>query len=312
MNMTDLGNIFCCSLQDIMKGSRAQELHGACKEYGYFYIENLTPNALPLEEVFCEAQRFFELPTVDKIQHKSLPSNQFLGYRGIGTEKSMMTGAPELCEQYKFGYLHDKKTNTSVLADSFLAAYKTIFTQYTRRYFQVMEQVATQILNIMAHNFNLGDDYFLPYCNQPMHQLGLNYYPIGNPEEQSEQNYAMSAHKDLCLLTIIAQSAPGLMAQDLQGHWRPIVHKPNTLIVMLGDYLQRWTNHYYLAPIHRVVESAQYARTSVIYKHRPNYDTVIPLIPGINFANTHHEAKEAFHTGKAYEEKITRIMGVVD
>lgn len=307
----DISDVFCCSVKDIYRLGVSPALHRSCREYGYFFITDVDTPELALEGVFSEAAQFFNLSIDDKLKNISLPSNQYLGYRGIGTEKSVMTGAPELCEQYKFGYFHDNERRSSLRLD-FLTAYEAIFKQHTQSHFHTMEQIANQVLMIIADNFNLGREYFVPYCNQPTHQMGLNYYPIGNLEERNDQHYAMSAHKDLCLLTIIAQNESGLVSQDIQGTWKPIAHVPNTLIVMLGDYLERWTNHYYLAPVHRVIESAQDARTSIIYKHRPNYETVIPVIPGINIEKTHADTQVEFHTGKAYEEKINRIMSTTD
>ncbi len=283
-------------------------MHYSCRKYGYFFIEDFDTQALNFENVFSEAIRFFNLPKNKKLINIALPSNQYLGYRGIGTEKSVMTGCLELCEQYKFGYLYDKESKSSTLLLNYLFSYESVFKKYTQLYFSVMEQIATKLLTIIGNNFGLGRNYFQSYCNQPTHQLGLNYYPAEKLDKQTCQNYAMSAHKDLCLLAIIAQNKEGLMVQNLQGGWKLIPYMPSTLLVLLGDYLERWTNNYYMAPVHRVLESTEDARISLIYKHRPNFETVIPLIPGINPEKSAKDARSEFHTGKAYENKINSIM----
>lgn len=297
---------FCCSVNDLHLMTSCKELHQSCKEYGYFFITCTDAEVFNLDSVFAEGAQFFSLPESEKLKNTASSANQFLGYRRLGTEKSVLTGDPELCEQYKFGYFYEKKTNSSNLLCDYLSTYESIFKKYTKSYFNSMEQLATKLLMIIAENFSLGKEHFKTYCDQPMHQLGINYYPTGNANEQSTQNYAMSAHKDLCLLTIIAQNQGGLMVKNLQDEWSLIPNRPNTLLVLLGDYLERWTNGYYLAPVHRVLESSKNARISVIYKHRPNYETIIPLIPGINPERKDVDA--AFHTGKAYEEKINYIM----
>lgn len=286
----------------------SDKIHQSCRDFGYFFIKDIEKTAINLPGVFTEANDFFRLPANEKSIYPALHANQYLGYRGIGTEKSVMTGYPELCEQYKFGYFHDKKLNASTLDFTYLSSYASIFKAHVKTYFHSMEEIANKVLTTIANNFGLGQDYFLPYCQHPTHQMGLNYYPVGRVNDENSQQYAMSAHKDLCLLTIIAQKKSGLMAQDRYGNWRLIPSIPNTLVVMLGDYLERWTNHYYLAPLHRVLESSDEARISIIYKHRPNYETVIPVIPGINHEKEHDTASIGFHTGKAYEEKINRIM----
>lgn len=300
--------MFFCNLNQLSQLTSCKELHNSCKKYGYFFIQGFDTEYFNLQDIFSEATNFFTLPTNEKQRNTAQSFNQYLGYRGIGTEKSVMTGYPELCEQYKFGYFYDKENNSSSFALNYLLSYENIFKKYSKLYFDVMEQLAAKILKVIANNFNLGEEYFQQFCNQPMHQLGLNYYPTSTLNEDT--NHAMSAHKDLCLFAIIAQNKEGLMVQDLCGEWKLIPYMPNTLLVLLGDYLERWTNGYYLAPVHQVLESSEVARMSLIYKHRPNYETVIPIIPGINPERNRDDVSAIFHTGKAYENKINNIMSI--
>ena len=117
----------------------------------------------------------------------------------------------------------------------------------------------------------------------------------------------MSAHKDLCLVTIIAQDKPGLMLKDVCGEWKVVPYIPNTLIIMLGEFIEVWTDGYYLAPLHLVLKSTTERRLSVIYKLRPNYDAKIPVIEGIN-PRSKNSSRTVIHTGKAYDDKLKNIM----
>lgn len=300
VNMSD---VFYCSRKGLSVAAKCHELHQACRKQGFFLIKE----DLNVKEVFSEAALFFNLSEEKKSKYTATHSNQYLGYRRIGTETSVLTGRPEQCAQFKVGYFHDKKNHTTFLVQDYLRSYETIFKQHTLSYFNAMEEMASHILRAIANNFHLGQEYFQTYCHQPMHQMGLNYYPADNNHDLNCQEYAMSAHKDLCLITMIAQSKPGLMVEDREGNWGLIPYVPNTVLVMMGDYIQRWTHDYYLAPMHRVLQSSEDARISIIYKHRPDYETVIPVIKGINPEKI-NDTNVGYHTGKAYENKINRIM----
>jgi isopenicillin N synthase-like dioxygenase len=51
------------------------------------------------------------------------------------------------------------------------------------------------------------------------------------------------------------------------------------IIVNLGDLLQRWTNDYLTATVHRVVNYEGRERYSVPFFFEPNFETVVECLP---------------------------------
>lgn len=294
---------FSCFIDELSCMQRSQHMHQACQAYGFFYIRGVPT----YNNLFDEARDYFSLPLKDKVKFISTRANQHLGYRAAGSEKSVLTQVYEQCEQFKFGYFHDTDKKTSRLLLDGYSLYPNTFRGATLGFFHHMQTLATQILSVIGNNLSLGPNYFEQFCHEPCHQLGLNYYPLSKHEHQTSQNYAMSAHRDLCLITIIAQTKAGISICDREDKWHTIPQQSDTLLVLVGDYLERWTNDLYLAPTHQVHASSDTARMSVIYKHRPSYDTTIPAITGIN-PNRQDYPHTGFHTGKAYERKINNIM----
>ncbi|KTD63568.1 oxidoreductase, 2OG-Fe(II) oxygenase family [Legionella santicrucis] len=280
----------------------------ACKTYGAFFLsgfESIVP--FDLQGLFSETEHFFNLDVSIKKRYIASADNRYLGYRGIGSEFSELAHRQhEPCEQYKVGYLNDLKNKTSTLGVEAIQAHSSIFKKYLQAGFYSLEYIGAYVLSIIARNLNLGEHYFADYCNHPNHQLGLNCYPHSSNPGDADQ-YGMSAHKDLCLMTIIAQDKPGLMLKDVCGEWKIVPYIPNTLFIMFGEFLEIWTDGYYPAPLHQVLKSTTERRLSVVYKLRPNYDAIIPVIKGIN-PHFNTNLRTAIHTGKAYDDKLKNIM----
>jgi isopenicillin N synthase-like dioxygenase len=92
------------------------------------------------------------------------------------------------------------------------------------------------------------------------------------------------AHEDINLMTLlVGASAAGLEVQSRKGEWVPFTAAEDTIVVNIGDMLQRLTNHVYPSTTHRVVnppgEAAREPRYSVPYFLHPNPDFVIDVLP---------------------------------
>ncbi|MGM3151236.1 2OG-Fe(II) oxygenase family protein, partial [Escherichia coli] len=75
----------------------------------------------------------------------------------------------------------------------------------------------------------------------------------------------------------------GLEVQSHDGQWVPFTSDADTIVVNIGDLLQRLTNHVYPSTIHRVVnppgELARQPRYSVPFFLHPNPDFLIDVLP---------------------------------
>lgn len=294
-------------ISKIKEQEEFKKIDEACRAYGAFFISGFDSLArLDVAGLFTESSCFFDLDVATKSKYPASADNHFLGYRGIGSEFSELTHRQhEPCEQYKVGYLNDAQNNRSRIEEKSMQTHSSIFPTHLQSCFHSFEHIGSYFLSAIASNLNLGKDYFKNYCTEPNHQLGLNCYPIHAQDDAMQ--YGMSAHKDLCLLTIIAQDQPGLMLHDACSQWKVIPHIPGTLLIMLGEFIEYWTDKYYQAPLHQVLKSTTKRRLSIIYKMRPNYNAEIPVIEGIN-PSLKSTTRTVIHTGKAYDEKLKNIM----
>lgn len=64
--------------------------------------------------------------------------------------------------------------------------------------------------------------------------------------------YGCGAHSDYGVLTLLAtDGTPGLQIQGRNG-WVDVTALPGTIVVNLGDMLERWTNGMFKSTVHRV------------------------------------------------------------
>ena len=85
------------------------------------------------------------------------------------------------------------------------------------------------------------------------------------------------AHEDINFITLlVGASAAGLEVKSRKGEWVPFTAEADTIVVNIGDMLQRLTNHVYPSTTHRVVnppgELARKPRYSVPFFLHPNPD----------------------------------------
>lgn len=85
----------------------AEAIGGVCRREGYFFVHNHGVPAGLVKEVYEEMRRFYQLPVAEKNRYDATEESQFLGYRGLGRERSRTHSGTEACEQYRIGNITD-------------------------------------------------------------------------------------------------------------------------------------------------------------------------------------------------------------
>lgn len=279
----------------------ASEVGEACRRCGYFFLNHHGVSADLIAATFDETRRFYSLSIDQKRRFNCSAESQFLGYRGLGAEKSLMHTGGEACEQYRIGNIVETPE-----ARSLAKFCHEPFSQGTIL-FERLVQVGRRLMSSCAIALGLSPTFFDSFMEAPMHRLGLNLFAAGAGQALGNSvSYAMTSHVDHAVLTILIQDEPGLEVLDVDGRWINVPLIPGAMLVFLCDYMERWTNGAYRAIPHRVREVSR-NRMSLQYKHRPSYATVVaPLRP---FVDEDHPARyEAFDTGDQYTELLQSLL----
>lgn len=105
----------------------------------------------------------------------------------------------------------------------------------------------------------------------------LHYPPLDTAPEPGAVRAA--AHGDINLVTVLlAGSAPGLEAQDTDGHWHAVPCDPGMIAINCGDMLEMASGGYFPSTIHRVVnpeKTESGARFSMPMFLHPRPDVVL-------------------------------------
>jgi isopenicillin N synthase-like dioxygenase len=136
-------------------------------------------------------------------------------------------------------------------------------------YFETMNELQLQLLQLIAIGLGMEDvDFFVDRCNEQHCNLRLLHYPqeeisipfVSNVTTStiSNSNHVIirgARHTDFGILTLLVQdSTGGLRVETRSGEWMLVDPVVNTIIVQVGDMLQRWTGDVLRAAPHQVIQ----------------------------------------------------------
>jgi len=138
------------------------------------------------------------------------------------------------------------------------------------------------VLRLLAHSIGIEEDFLADACrSDELNTLRLLHYPP-QAEAPAEHEVGIAAHTDFECITLLYQSAPGLEVRKPDGTWTRLPAEADTLIVLFGDMLERWTNGEIQATGHRVTRSDQQRFSVVMFIAADKGLQVAPLEHFVN------------------------------
>ena len=99
--------------------------------------------------------------------------------------------------------------------------------------------------------------------------------------------------------------------KSAQGEWVPFTSDADTIVVNIGDMLQRLTNRVYPSTTHRVVnppgEQARKPRYSIPFFLHPNPDFLIDVLPSCITSDNPNHYPEPITAQGYLEERLREI-----
>lgn len=297
---------------DTAKKAVAEQLDEALHTVGFVYLKN---HGVPQEKVdgaFEWSKRFFDLPTEVKMLAPHPPGgSHHRGYSGLGIEKvsqhvfdedaiSALREVPDVKESYETGNTTDKRQPNIWLPDDALPGFRA----YMEGFFHDCDAMVHTLLRALALSLSLPsiDQLSTAHSSSPFQLRLLHYPPLPLHALTGQTHSRIGAHSDFGSLTLLFQdSVGGLEVEDPHspGTFRPAPPIPGTLLVNVGDLMERWSNGRWRSTVHRVgappVEALKQqgalskneggeemcrARYSIPFFSAPNDDAVIESLPG--------------------------------
>jgi isopenicillin N synthase-like dioxygenase len=138
------------------------------------------------------------------------------------------------------------------------------------------------MIRIFALALDMPEDYFDSVTTNPGADGLYVHYP-GCPEtisDDTETDVGIGSHTDIQCVTLLWQDmSGGLQVLSASDEWldaRPI---PGTIVVNIGDFLQRLSNNRFKSTVHRVYNRQTTSRYSMPFFLGFNPDSVCKVVP---------------------------------
>ncbi|WVZ65075.1 hypothetical protein U9M48_014496 [Paspalum notatum var. saurae] len=227
----------------------AKSIREACVEYGFFYVVNHGIERGLLERVFAESRSFFQRPMEEKMALRKNSSHR--GYTAPFSEKVDDSPASrgDSKETFYIGPMGDENLQSDVNqwpSEELFPSWKNTMQSYHAN------ALATgkRILSLIALSLDLDADFF-------------------------EKNGAFEIPSAFLRLLHYPGDVNGSKDEDIIEKKIGILRSGKTsLIINIGDLLERWTNCVFRSTLHRVITVGK-ERYSVAFFIDPSPNLVV-------------------------------------
>jgi isopenicillin N synthase-like dioxygenase len=161
------------------------------------------------------------------------------------------------------------------LSEDVLPGFRATAENYMAR----ITALGKSLLPVWARSLDLDPRFFDPYFAKSYTYFRVAHYPPKNDLEDGEMG--SNAHADTGFMTILPPAnEPGIQILDTDNEtwfWPDLPE--GAVIVNMGYFLERWTNHRYCATPHRVVPPTENDRYSFACFVNPGFETLAECLP---------------------------------
>ena len=281
-----------------------KEIGNACKNVGFFYVKNHQIPQDHIDAVIPAMQEFFNLPIEEKMKIHIGNSDIFRGYTPLG--KEITNAKYDWHECVDFGP-DLEPSHPEVIAGGQLVGpnqwpeNQPNFREVLERHWNLTIVLGRRITEGLAMSLGLEKNFFAPYMSKSHSFMRIVNYPPYRKKQEENVGDGIGAHIDYGFLTILLQdNLGGLEVKNTDNEWLSAPIIPGTFLINIGHMIQRWTNDYYKATVHRVIPPEHETRCSLPFFFEPNFDTIV--VPLDKFCSKDNPPRyEPFHFGDYVE-----------
>jgi isopenicillin N synthase-like dioxygenase len=252
------------------------ELGAAYREWGFAGIRGHGIEQSLIDGAYDVFVRFFGLAADVKMHYHLKGTGGARGYTPFGVETAKDSKYADLKEFWHIGRELPRDSKfADVMPPNVWPREVPAFREHGYALYDALDHLGSRVLRALALHIDLPEHFFDDKTNfgnsilRPIH-----YPPITSPDIP---NVRAGAHEDINFITLlVGASAAGLEVKSRNGEWVPFTAEADTIVVNIGDMMQRLTNHVYPSTTHRVTnppgEQARRPRYSVPFFLHPNPD----------------------------------------
>jgi isopenicillin N synthase-like dioxygenase len=277
-------NLYGRGTREEQKEALARELGKICSGHGFFYVENHGVPSELLRRFQEQAIAFFNLPEHEKLRIHISKSPYHRGYVPSGEEKALTGTLMDIKEVWDMALELGLDDPDVVAGKPFHGpnVWPESMPEFKPTMLDLYEQwrsLCAYLSSLFAISLGLGEHFFVDKTDKPLCQLRIAKYPP-QPDVAETDPIGCGAHTDYGIVSIIWQiDHPGLQIRTMDGSWFDAPCIPGTFVCPLGDAIAHWTNDFWPATLHRVINRNDVVRHSSGFFFDPNYDCVIAPLP---------------------------------
>jgi len=271
------------SLRAVESAGFVRELGAAYANHGFVII---TDHGIPqplIDRFLGMYKTFFAWPDTDKRRYHIAGSGGARGYTPFGVETAKGSRHFDLKEFWHVGReLPQGHLYRHYMADNVWIDGIEGFKNTCIEMFETFDRSGRRLLTAIARVLDLPADYFEDKVQLGNSVLRVIHYPPMPPNPT--ESIRAGAHEDINVITLLlGAEEPGLQVLTRQDKWLSVNPVPGSMVVNVGDMLQRLTNGRLRSTSHRVInpvsERAQNARYSMPFFLHFNPDFPIAALP---------------------------------
>ncbi|KAJ5188560.1 Oxoglutarate/iron-dependent dioxygenase [Penicillium cf. griseofulvum] len=265
----------------------ASKVRIAAENTGFFYIKNHGISEELIQKALSQAKAFFDQP----IEKKQLASSNNDGWHGLGSSQINKTETRDRKETFSLRYnlsndptISDPETLTTDNDFSWeTTSHLPGFQETTIEFFKSRLTLARKIIRIFALALGMPENYFDDVMTNPGADGLYTHYPatpVDTLENNGDVDVGIGSHTDIQCVTLLWQDmSGGLQVLSGSDEWLDAQPIPGTIVVNIGDLLQRLSNNRFKSTVHRVYNRQPTSRYSMPFFLGFNPDSVCQVVP---------------------------------
>ncbi|KAM0420175.1 hypothetical protein ACHAPD_003744 [Fusarium lateritium] len=267
----------------------ATQIKAAAENTGFFYVSNHGISQDLIEEALQQVKNFFHQSQEDKDRVAFTKAGKFCGYHGVGSTQINNKETKDNKETFSMRYdtridpSHDCVDDINSNFDSIDyvwngTSHLTKFRPTLTEFYQRRLTLARKLIRLFALALELPEDYFDSIITTPGADAVHLHYP--GTDESEDIDVGIGSHTDIQCVTLLWQDmSGGLQVLSADDEWldaRPI---EGTLVINIGDFLQRLSNNRFKSTVHRVYNRQKASRYAMPFFLGFNPDAVCEVVP---------------------------------
>ncbi|KAI4313632.1 hypothetical protein L6164_026592 [Bauhinia variegata] len=229
------------------KRTELEKLYSTCKDWGFFQVINHGVSPQLLEKLKLEVEKFFQLPTEEKMKYEIKPGD-VQGYGTVIRSEDQKLDWGDRCYMV-INPVHRRKPYL-------LPKFPPSFRDTLESYFSEVRKLAMTLLGLLGKAINMDLKEVEDIFDDGMQSIRMTYYP---PCPKPEHVIGLTPHSDATGITIVHQ-VNGVEGLEIKkdGAWIPIL-----------------SNGAYTSIEHRAAVNKERERISVAMFFNPKFEAEI-------------------------------------